>query len=191
MKSGWMMLHRVVAGIDRFTERTGQCISWFNLLLVLSVCVVVLLRYFLNIGSIALQEIAMYLHALIFLGASAYTLKHEDHVRVDVIYRRLSTRNKALVNSAGTLFLLMPVCAFIGFLSWEYVIQSWRIMETSSDPGGLPAVFLLKSLILFFAFTLLLQGIAEILRSVMLLFGVVPVSDDALVDFGKEVLNHG
>ncbi|AMO54488.1 C4-dicarboxylate ABC transporter permease [Endozoicomonas montiporae] len=169
MKSGWIVLHRVVAGIDQLTEKTGQLISWFNLLLVLSVCLVVLLRYFLNIGSIALQETAMYFHALIFLGASGYTLKHQEHVRVDVFYRRMSPKGQALVNSLGTLFLLIPVCLFIGFMSWEYVVRSWSIMETSTDPGGLPAVFLLKSLILFLVFSLFLQGIAELLRSLMLL----------------------
>lgn len=169
MKSGWIVLHRVVAGIDRLTERTGQLISWFNLLLVISVCLVVLLRYFLNLGSIALQEAAMYFHALIFLGASGYTLKHQEHVRVDVFYRQMSSRSQALVNSLGTLFLLIPVCLFIGLMSWEYVVQSWVIMETSTDPGGLPAVFLLKSLILFLVGTLFLQGIAELLRSVLLL----------------------
>ena len=172
MKSGWIVLHRVVAGIDRLTERTGQLISWFNLLLVISVCLVVLLRYFLNLGSIALQETAMYFHALIFLGASGYTLKHQEHVRVDVFYRQMSPRNQALVNSFGTLFLLIPVCLFIGLMSWEYVVQSWAIMETSSDPGGLPAVFLLKSLILFLVVTLFMQGIAELLRSLLLLVDV-------------------
>ncbi|OED42051.1 C4-dicarboxylate ABC transporter permease [Endozoicomonas sp. (ex Bugula neritina AB1)] len=191
MKSGWIVLHKVVAGIDRFTEKTGQCISWCNLLLVLSVCCVVILRYFLNIGSIALQEIAMYLNAIIFLGASAYTLKHEDHVRVDVFYRRLSIRHKAIVNSFGSLFLLIPVCVFIGFISWEYVTQSWSIKETSSDPGGLPAVYLLKSLILFLAFTLLLQGIAEFFRALMLIFNVAPNTENNDSKAAKEVFNHG
>ena len=169
MISGWSFLYKVVAGIDRFTEATGRCISWFNLLLVLSVCLVVLLRYLFNVGSIALQELAMYLHALVFLGASGYTLKHEEHVRVDVFYRRMSPEKKALVNSFGTFFLLIPVCLFIGFMSWEYVLQSWQIRETSTDPGGLPAVFLLKTLLLFLVFSLLLQGISELLRSILLL----------------------
>lgn len=169
MASGWSYLHRVVAGIDRFTEATGKCISWFSLLLVLSVCLVVLLRYLFNVGSIALQEVAMYLHALIFLGASGYTLKHGEHVRVDVFYRRMSPRKQALVNSLGALFLLIPVCLFIGFMSWEYVLGSWAIQEASANPGGLPAVFLLKTLMLFLVFSLLIQGVAELLRSLLLL----------------------
>ena len=113
----------------------------------------------------------MYLHSMVFLGASAYTLKHNGHVRVDVFYRNMSPRRQALVNSLGTVFLLIPVCLFIGLMSWEYVARSWRIMETSQDPGGLPLIYFLKSLLLVMVFTLLLQGMAELLRSLMILTG--------------------
>ncbi|MGI9277886.1 MAG: TRAP transporter small permease subunit [Endozoicomonas sp.] len=171
MKSGWSAACKAVAGIDRFTDKTGQLLSWLNLFLVSAVCITVILRYWLNTGSIALQESAMYLHALIFLGASGYTLQQKEHVRVDIFYRRMSSRKKALVDSLGTLLLLIPVCVFIGLMSWDYVAQSWTIRETSTDPGGLPIVYILKSLILVLAFTLLLQGVAEGLRSLMILAG--------------------
>ncbi|MGI9282275.1 MAG: TRAP transporter small permease subunit [Endozoicomonas sp.] len=165
------MIITAVAGIDRFTEKLGRLLSGFNLLLVVSVCLVVLLRYWFNSGSIALQELAMYFHTLIFLGASSYTLKQGGHVRVDVLYNRMSVRQRAWVNCLGTLFLLFPVCFFIGVMSFDYVSRSWAIMETSSDPGGLPLVYVLKSLILVFVATMLLQGVAEFLRSVLILAG--------------------
>lgn len=168
-------IRQSVKALDLITEHTGRLVSWASLLLVLVVCCVVVLRYLLNMGSVAMQESAMYLHALLFLGASAYTLKHNGHVRVDVFYRKMSPRQQALVNSLGTVFLLIPVCLFIGFMSWDYIARSWSIMETSQDPGGLPFIYLLKSLLLVLVFTLLLQGVAELLRSLMILTGQKPL----------------
>lgn len=171
MHPAWKNIAAVVSAIDHFTERTGRLISWLTLLLVFIVCSVVVLRYLLNIGSIAMQDSAMYLHSMVFLGASAYTLKHNGHVRVDVFYRNMSPKRQALVNSLGTVFLLIPVCLFIGVMSWDYVVRSWHIMEQSQDPGGLPFIYLLKSLLLVMVITLLLQGIAELLRSLIILTG--------------------
>ncbi len=160
----------IVFTINQFTEFTGRLISWLTLLLVFAVCSVVVFRYFLNIGSIALQESAMYLHTVVFMGASAYTLKHNGHVRVDVFYRKMSIKQKALINSLGTIFLLIPVCLFIGIVSWDYIARSWAVMETSQDPGGLPFVYALKSLIMVMVATLLLQAIAELLHSLTIIF---------------------
>ena len=133
-KIPWGKIRSITGIIDSLTETIGKTISWLNLLLVLVVCLVVVFRYLLNLGFIAMQESAIYLHAITFLGASGYTLKHDEHVRVDVFYRNMSLRHKALVNSFGTLFLLIPVCLFIGIMSWEYIANSWVIFETSNDP---------------------------------------------------------
>ncbi len=169
MDYGRSLIRKPVSVLDQLAERTGQCLSWLNLLLVTAVFLVVLFRYCFNVGSIALQESAIYLHALIFLGASAYTFKHNGHVRVDVFYRHMTKRQQALVNGIGTLILFIPTCLFIGYVSWDYVAQSWAIKETSSDPGGLPLVFILKSLILLLVITMLLQGLAELLRALVVL----------------------
>ena len=163
--------NRTVQIIDGFTETFGRFISWLNIGLMLSICAVVFIRYVLNLGSIALQELAVYLHATIFLSACAYTLRHDGHVRVDIFYRQFSPRTKAWVDTAGTVLFLIPVCLFIGFMSWEYVEKSWALKETSHDPGGLPAVFLLKSLILVFVGTFLIQGVGECLRGFLTLTG--------------------
>lgn len=113
----------------------------------------------------------MYLHASVFLIASAYTLKHDEHVRVDIFYHRLSSKAKATVNLLGTILLLVPVIGFIGWSSWPYIESSWRILETSQEAAGLPLVYLLKSLILVMVAVMLLQAFAEILRSIAILRG--------------------
>lgn len=192
IKVPWNKIRVATKIIDSLTESIGKTISWLNLLLVLVVCLVVVLRYLLNLGSIAMQESAIYLHAIIFLGASGYTLKHDDHVRVDVFYRRMNPRQKALVNSFGTLFLLIPVCLFIGLTSWEYIASSWAIFETSNDPGGLPFVYLLKTLLLFLVVTLLLQGIAELLRSLMVINGTLHQEHAGFLhETSQEEADHG
>jgi TRAP-type mannitol/chloroaromatic compound transport system permease small subunit len=130
---------------------------------------VVLLRYGFGIGSIALQESVTYLHATVFMLGAAYTLKHNGHVRVDIFYRRFSPRGQAWVNSLGGIIFLLPICAYILFISWDFVWQSWAIKEASPEPGGIPAVFALKTLLPLMAITLALQAIAEVCKSALVL----------------------
>jgi TRAP-type mannitol/chloroaromatic compound transport system permease small subunit len=120
----------------------------------------VVLRYGLNLGSIALQESITYLHAMVFMLGAAYTLQRNEHVRVDIFYQRFSERRKALVDVAGTLLFLIPCCFFIFWVSLDYVAAAWSIHEGSREAGGLPAVFLLKTLIPITAVLLGLQGLA-------------------------------
>lgn len=108
----------------------------------------------------------MYLHACVFLLGSAHALRVNEHVRVDIFYRQFSPKRRALVDILGSLFLLMPVNLFILFVSWDYVMMSWRLLESSQEAGGLPLVFVLKTLILLFAFTMTLQGFAETLKNI-------------------------
>ena len=129
----------------------------------------VVLRYGFNIGWIAMQESVLYLHTTVFMLAMGYTLKHDGHVRVDVFYREFSKRTKAWVDLVGTLVLLVPVCIFIGWVSLDYVASSWELKEASMEAGGLPGVYLLKSLILLMTGTVLLQGIAEALRNLLVI----------------------
>lgn len=168
-------MHALVRAIDRFTTRCGRALAWLTLLLVLVTVTVVAIRYLLGAGSIALQESAAYLHSSIFLLGAAYTLKRGGHVRVDIFYRRLSERGRAWVDALGTLVFLLPLCAYIAASSWGYVSASWRIGEGSSD-GGLPFIYLLKSLLPAMALLLALQGLAELLRCGLLLAG--PTEDD-------------
>lgn len=164
------LLKHCVDKIDRITEFTGRMLTWCTLLIVLITFVIVLLRYVFNLGWIAMQESVIYFHGLAFMLGAAYTLKHNAHVRVDIFYQRFSPKGQAFVNLCGTLFLLFPVMIFTAIISADYVLRSWEIMEQSSEAGGLPFVYLSKSFILLLCASLLLQGIAEIVRSLLQIF---------------------
>ncbi|WP_448569672.1 TRAP transporter small permease subunit [Thalassotalea ganghwensis] len=155
--------------IDRFTDLTGRAIAWLTLLMVVLSFLIVLLRYGFNLGWIAMQESVLYLHGIVFMLGCAYTLKADGHVRVDIFYQRFSHRKQAWVNFLGTVFLLVPVCSTIFYLSFDYVMASWKILEKSGEAGGLPFVYLNKTLILLLPFLVLLQGIAEASRQFLIL----------------------
>ncbi|PCJ43575.1 MAG: C4-dicarboxylate ABC transporter permease [SAR86 cluster bacterium] len=156
--------------LDGLSEQVGKGASYFAVLMVLVTCYVVITRYVFNTGSIAIQESVLYINAIVVFGTVGYTLKHNGHVRVDVIYGPASLRYKAWVNLLGSIFLLMPVTFFILIYSWDYVMTSWSIREGSPEANGLPFVYLLKSIILIMCFLLVLQGLAEILRNFCFLF---------------------
>lgn len=167
-------LHKLASGIDALSEVTGRSIAWLTLGTVLVTFGVVVLRYAFQGGSIALQELVSYLHAAVFMLGAAYTLKHDAHVRVDIFYRNFSPRRRAWVDLAGSLLLLLPMCATILLTSRDYVADAWSVMEGSSEAGGLDGVFLLKTVIPVMAVLLLLQGLALALHSLLLLCGWPP-----------------
>ena len=164
--------------MDAVSEFLGRSIAWLTLLMMVAMFSVVVLRYIFNIGSIALQESVTYLHAIIFMTASGYTLKHNGHVRVDIFYRNFSPKRQALVDLLGGVFLLIPVCCAILWFSWDYVAASWNVGESSSDAGGLPYVYLLKSLIIILSSVLLFQGIAESVKNLMFLLNKIEISSE-------------
>jgi len=161
----------VVNAVESFTEITGRLIAWLTIVMVTLVVLVVVTRYFLEIGSIALQESITYLHCLVFLMGLAFTLKHDGHVRVDIFYRGFSRKSKARINLIGGILFLVPVCFLVLVTSWDYVLASWKIRETSVENNGLPFVYLLKTLMLLMPVSLLLQGIAEIIKNGLVVIG--------------------
>ncbi len=161
------MLTTIANFIDRLNEIIGRALAWLTLLMVLITFSVVVLRYGFDWGSIAMQESVNYLHALVFMAGAAYTLKHNEHVRVDILYSRLSPRGKAWVDLLGTLILLLPFCIFLIWISLPYVTNSWKLLEGSREAGGLPLVYLLKSFIPLMGLLLLLQGLSLIARSLL------------------------
>jgi len=163
-------IHTLIKYLDSFSEIIGKGASYFAVLMVLVTCYVVITRYVFNTGSIAIQESVLYINAIVVFGTVGFTLKHNGHVRVDVLYGPSSICYKAWVNFLGSIFLLMPVTFFILIYSWDYVMSSWAILEDSPEANGLPFVYLLKSLILIMCFLLVLQGLAEILRNFCFLF---------------------
>lgn len=162
-------LRALVRSIDRFTDASGKLLAWLALGMALLTAVIVIMRYGFNSNSIFAQELVTYMHASLFMLGAAYALKVGAHVRVDIFYRNFSDRGKAWVNSLGGIVFLVPVCLFILVSSWDFVTEAWAIRETSSEPGGIPAVYLLKTLIPLMALNLLLQGVAETLRSALFL----------------------
>jgi TRAP-type mannitol/chloroaromatic compound transport system permease small subunit len=159
----------ITSAISRLSDMIGRATAWLSIVLMIVVSAIVLLRYGFDIGSVALQESAAYLHATFFMVGAAYTLKADDHVRVDIFYRNYSLIKKAWVNSIGSIVLLLPMCAFICLASIGLVSDSWLIKEGSGDTGGLSFVYLLKGLIPLMAILLALQAIADIFNNISLL----------------------
>jgi len=142
----------------RLVAWLGRAVAWLTLLMTLLIFGVVVLRYGLNLGWIWLQETVTYLHALIFMVAAAWAFQTDDHVRVDIFYRERSARYRDAVNLAGTLVFLVPFSVFLLFIAWDYVAASWATREASGEAGGLPLVWVLKTLILVLPALLLLQS---------------------------------
>jgi len=162
---------KYVRVIEAFSERVGLAVSWLTGLLVLVVCYDVFTRYLLQNSLVAVQELQWHLFALVFLLGAAYTLKHDRHVRVDVLYSTFSPRRKALVNFVGSLLFLVPFCLVGIWGSQTFVKTSFMIGETSPDPGGLPARFILKAAIPVGFLFVLLQGIALSFKSLAIAMG--------------------
>jgi len=160
------MLNKLICCIDSINQTISNLVSWLVTLMVITMFCIVVLRYGFNIGSIAAQESITYMHGLVFMLAIAHTLKINGHVRVDILYQRLGPKGRAVVNLLGSVFLLLPVCVFIMYISWDYVATSWAYYEGSREAGGLDGVFLLKSLIPLMAFLLFLQGLSEAMKSI-------------------------
>lgn len=163
-------MHSLVRSLDCVNVLVGRCVRWLTVLLVLVQFGVVVLRYIFGTSYMAAQESIIYIHAIIFMAGAGYTLLKDGHVRVDIFYSDASRRTRALVDFLGGLLLLIPSCLVLLYYTWGFVVQSWRILEGPISVGGIPAVFLLKSLIPIFAGLLLLQGIAMVLRNLLVLF---------------------
>lgn len=166
------ILHRVIGLCDALNERVGRLTAWGTLAMVVVTFAIVVLRYLFNLGWIAMQELVTYLHAMIFMLGAAYTLKHDGHVRVDIFYQKASARGRAWVDLLGTLLFLLPFCLFLFWVSWEYVAASWALHEGSRDSGGLPWLYLLKTLIPVMSLLLILQGVVMLLRNLLVVLAV-------------------
>ena len=157
--------------IDRLNERIGRGVAWLTLLMVIITIVVVILRYVYAIGWVWLQESYVWLHGIVFMVGAGYTLLHNAHVRVDIFYRPNSARYKAIIDLFGSLLLLLPLVLVVVYVSYDYVLDSWMRLEESREAGGLPALFLLKTVILLFCILIGLQGLSLTARSFLVLIG--------------------
>ena len=137
------------------------------MLMVATTLIVVILRYVFSIGAIAIQELTMYLHGILFLLAIPYGILRDTHVRVDLVYSRLSTERRNLINSIGHCLFLIPVGIFIVLTSLPYVETSWTFRERSSEVGGLPAIYALKACVPIAGALLTLQGLSELIKKLL------------------------
>lgn len=162
------LLRNLSSFLESVSEFSGKAVAWLVLLMVLVVSYDVTMRYLFNSGSTTLQELEWHLFSLIFMLGAAYTLKHDDHVRLDLIYHSnyMDDVKRAWVNILGGIFLLVPFCLLIIISSWPFVSQAFIHNEGSPDPGGLPYRWILKSSIPLGFFLLMLQGLADILKNI-------------------------
>ena len=154
--------------LDQISIISGKAAAWLTLFMVLVTFVIVVMRYVFDAGLIWLQESVIWMHAVVFMIGAAYTLQHEDHVRVDVFYRTMSDTRRAWVDLIGVIIFLWPLCLFLGWKSIDFITASWRMHEASRESGGLPypLIPLLKTVLLLMPITVALQGTALLLRSV-------------------------
>ena len=156
-------------GIDQLNETVGRAVSWLTTILVLLVCFDVIIRYIFNDTQAWIRELEWHLFALIFLLGAGYAFKHDRHVRVDVFYSNFTKREKAWVNLVGGLVLLLPWCLLITYYAFDFALLSYKIGETSPDPGGLPALYIIKFSVCIGILLLFLQGVSNIIESVEML----------------------
>ena len=158
------LLRGISAIFDQINEQIGRRVAWLNLVLILLVCLDVFARYLLNKTSPWVTELEWHLFSLIFLLSAGYSWKHDRHVRVDLFYVRFPVKDKAMVNALGTLFFLLPWSLLMLVVSWRYAMTSFRIRETSPDPGGLPAFYPIKFAICLGMALLAMQAISQLIR---------------------------
>ena len=163
-------LSRVASAIDRLNDRIGSTVTWLTLVMVFFGAYNALARWAtryagVNLSSNAFNELQWYLFSVIFLLGAAWGLRHDVHVRVDIVHSRLSERGRAWTDLLGTLLFLIPFCGLMLWVSWPAVARSWQIREVSPDPGGLPR-WPIKALLLVSFALLLLQGLALLVRQV-------------------------
>ncbi len=152
--------------LDAINRAVGAVVRWAALAMVLLQFGIVLLRYVFGVSSIALNESILYLHGALFMLGAGYTLLVGGHVRVDVFYARVADRTRLAIDIFGHLFLLMPAMTVLLYWSWPTVRNAWAILEGPISVGGIPASFLLKSLIPAFCVLLLVQSAACLLRDI-------------------------
>ena len=159
--------------IDAVNERIGRAVRWLVLLAVLISSGNALVRYILNTSSIAWLELQWYLFAAIIMLCAGYTLRHDEHIRIDIVFARLSYRTRAWLDIIGGLLFLLPVCIVIGVLSWPVFVESYVRHETSGDAGGLirwPVKLLIPGGFLLLA----MQALSEIVKRIAFLKGAAP-----------------
>jgi TRAP-type mannitol/chloroaromatic compound transport system permease small subunit len=169
----------LVRGISAINWLVGQVLSWLALACVLVCFTVVVQRYFFHVSVLWMQDLYVWISGAMFTGVAGFALLRQDHVRVDIFYRPASTRRKAISDLVGVVLFLIPFMTIVWVYAFPAVRRSWGFYEASSNIGGMPGLFILKTFILVFAALVALQGLAMGARSILVLAGredLLPVS---------------
>ncbi len=162
------MLIKLERFFDRLFDYIGYLCAILMIVMMVNVFYDVIMRYFFRTSSIALQESEWHLFSMVFLLGISYALKTDSHVRVDVIYDTLHRRKKAAINIVGTVMFLIPFSFLIAFGSTDFVLEAYRTHEISGDPGGLTHRWLIKALVPFSFYLLVLSCIGFIIKNINL-----------------------
>jgi len=156
-----------VGALDRLSTAVGKAASWLTLVMVVVTFVIVLMRYVFDFNLIWMQESVTWMHAAVFMLGAAYTLRDEEHVRVDIVYRKVGDKQRAWIDLLGVFVFLLPMCVFLAYKSWDFVAVSWSIHEASPESGGLPYPLrpLLKTVLIIMPVAVALQGVSLALNS--------------------------
>ncbi len=164
-------LEKFARTIDSLSDKIGSLVGWLTTLMVLVVFYDTLMRYVFKKGSVGLQELEWHLFSIVFLVGAAYTLKQGAHVRVDIIFLNLSDKTKAWIDFLGTFVFLIPFSVMVILSTKGFIVNSWAVGEVSPDPGGLPARYILKTMIPIGFFLLIIQGLSEAAKNLMVITG--------------------
>lgn len=159
--------------IDELNERVGRLVYWLVLVMVLVSAANATSRYALSIASNAWLELQWYLFSAVFLLCAGYTLRHNEHIRIDVVSSRLSRRTQIWIDVFGLIFFLLPISVYMMWSSWPIFMNAWNSGEISASAGGLirwPARLLVPAGF----FLLTLQGVSELIKRVATLMGLIP-----------------
>ncbi len=173
------ILERFVNFVDSLSDKIGYLVGWMTTLMVLIVFYDTVMRYAFNKGNVALQELEWHLFAIVFLIGAAYTLKEKGHVRVDILYVNLSEKTKAWIDFLGMFIFLIPFSVMVILSTKGFIMNSWAIREISPDPGGLPARYILKTMIPLGFSLLIVQGLSEAAKNFMVIMGYKRQGDES------------
>ncbi|RXJ64237.1 C4-dicarboxylate ABC transporter permease [Halarcobacter anaerophilus] len=165
-------------GFDKFANIIGAITAVAMVLMILNVFYDVIMRYFFRTGSIAMQEMEWHLFSVIILLGIAYTLKEDGHVRVDLVYDRLPSKKKAMINMVGSILFILPIAILVGLSSIDNAVEAFRSMEQSGDPGGLPYRWIVKSLIPLSFFLLIITTIGFFIKNLNIYKGYKDFDDN-------------
>jgi TRAP-type mannitol/chloroaromatic compound transport system permease small subunit len=164
-------LKKISQFIDALNEKTGLFAAWLTTFMVITVVYDVIMRYGFKKGNIAVQEMEWHIFAVVFLIGAAYSLKKDAHVRVDILYTKLSTKKRAWIDLMGTFIFLIPFSIMVIYSTSNFIESSWAVREVSPDPGGLPGRYILKAMIPAGFVLLILQGISQAIKNFLVIIG--------------------